>query len=250
MHSALERIDANRIRVRARDDLDIVLFANAEVFLDPASVEEILHFATIVDTLAALNARDYFADTAPALDRVAVTPDFHKAAGIPVGTVLATRGFVVPAAIGNDINCGMRVHVTTLTPMPWRGRMDDLETAAAPHLLRGRPQHPDDARQRTGDVHRWPAGPARRRAATQARGCGRFPRGGTWSANCRASSRTAACAPTASSAWTTSWARGPAQPRFADRQHRRRQPLRRDPARRADPRRRDRPRLGAEKVGW
>src|SRR5258708_18061460 len=66
----------------------------------------------------------------PVIDRVAVTPDFHKAAGIPVGTVLATRGFVVPAAIGNDVNCGMRVHVTDLRAEDLAGKMDDLETAA------------------------------------------------------------------------------------------------------------------------
>ena len=53
-------------------------------------------------------------DRDPAIVRVAVTPDFHKARGIPVGTVLATRGFVVPQAIGNDINCGMRLHTTSL----------------------------------------------------------------------------------------------------------------------------------------
>src|SRR5258708_6078887 len=65
----------------------------------------------------------------PVIERVAVTPDFHKAAGIPVGTVLATRGFVVPQAIGNDINCGMRVHVTSLQAEEVADKLDDLETA-------------------------------------------------------------------------------------------------------------------------
>jgi tRNA-splicing ligase RtcB len=60
---------------------------------------------------------------------VAVTPDFHKAAGVPVGTVLAARGFVVPQAIGNDVNCGMRLHVTSLQAEQVAGRLDDLETA-------------------------------------------------------------------------------------------------------------------------
>ncbi|WP_246173471.1 RtcB family protein [Limnoglobus roseus] len=60
---------------------------------------------------------------------MAVTPDFHKARGIPVGTVLATRGYMVPQAIGNDINCGMRLHTTTLRPDDVTARIDDLETA-------------------------------------------------------------------------------------------------------------------------
>ncbi|HYH44258.1 MAG TPA: RtcB family protein, partial [Thermoanaerobaculia bacterium] len=68
-------------------------------------------------------------DEAPAIAQVAVTPDFHKARGIPVGTVLATRGFVVPQAIGNDINCGMRLHVTSLQADQVAGRLDELETA-------------------------------------------------------------------------------------------------------------------------
>lgn len=55
-------------------------------------------------------------DCDPGIVRVAITPDFHKARGIPVGTVLATRGFVVPQAIGSDINRGMRLHTTTLRP--------------------------------------------------------------------------------------------------------------------------------------
>ena len=65
----------------------------------------------------------------PAVERVAVTPDFHKGAGIPVGTVLATRGFVVPQAIGNDVNCGMRLHVTDLPAARFAGRADKLEAA-------------------------------------------------------------------------------------------------------------------------
>src|SRR5262249_54159265 len=68
-------------------------------------------------------------DHPPEIDRVAVTPDFHKAAGIPVGTVLATSGFVVPQAIGNDVNCGMRVHVTDLMAEQVQPRLDELETA-------------------------------------------------------------------------------------------------------------------------
>lgn len=43
-----------------------------------------------------------------------MTPDFHKGAGIPIGTVLMTEGFVIPQAMGNDINCGMRLYTTDL----------------------------------------------------------------------------------------------------------------------------------------
>lgn len=38
---------------------------------------------------------------------VAVMPDAHKGYGMPIGTVLASRGAVVPNAVGVDIGCGM-----------------------------------------------------------------------------------------------------------------------------------------------
>jgi hypothetical protein len=38
---------------------------------------------------------------------VAVMPDAHAGKGSTVGTVIATKGAVVPAAVGVDIGCGM-----------------------------------------------------------------------------------------------------------------------------------------------
>src|SRR5690349_10326987 len=38
---------------------------------------------------------------------VAVMPDAHAGKGSTVGTVIATRGAIIPAAIGVDIGCGM-----------------------------------------------------------------------------------------------------------------------------------------------
>ncbi|WP_460205613.1 RtcB family protein [Scytonema sp. NUACC21] len=48
--------------------------------------------------------------------RVCATPDFHPGdAGIAIGSVVETKGQVIPAAVGSDINCGMRLHVADLT---------------------------------------------------------------------------------------------------------------------------------------
>lgn len=39
------------------------------------------------------------------------TPDFHKGSLIPIGSVVVTdHDLIIPAAIGTDINCGMRMH--------------------------------------------------------------------------------------------------------------------------------------------
>lgn len=46
---------------------------------------------------------------------VAVMPDCHYGKGATVGTVLATKGAIVPAAVGVDIGCGMIAVKTPLT---------------------------------------------------------------------------------------------------------------------------------------
>lgn len=43
------------------------------------------------------------------------TPDFHPGdAGVAIGSVVETEGMLIPAAVGSDINCGMRLHVADL----------------------------------------------------------------------------------------------------------------------------------------
>jgi tRNA-splicing ligase RtcB (3'-phosphate/5'-hydroxy nucleic acid ligase) len=53
---------------------------------------------------------------------VAVMPDCHYGKGTTVGTVMATQGAVVPAAVGVDIGCGMIALQTSLR----RGDLQDL----------------------------------------------------------------------------------------------------------------------------
>ena len=45
---------------------------------------------------------------------VAVMPDCHYGKGATVGTVFATEGAVIPAAVGVDIGCGM---IAVRTPL-------------------------------------------------------------------------------------------------------------------------------------
>jgi tRNA-splicing ligase RtcB (3'-phosphate/5'-hydroxy nucleic acid ligase) len=50
------------------------------------------------------------------IHRVCATPDFHPGdAGVAIGSILETSGQVIPAAVGSDINCGMRLHVADLS---------------------------------------------------------------------------------------------------------------------------------------
>src|SRR5262245_32591705 len=55
---------------------------------------------------------------------VAVMPDCHYGKGATVGTVLATNGAVIPAAVGVDIGCGM---IAVRTPL----RRADIPQLAA-----------------------------------------------------------------------------------------------------------------------
>ena len=52
---------------------------------------------------------------------IAIMPDAHQGYGMPIGGVMATKGVVVPNAVGVDIGCGMCAVRTELT------RIDDLE---------------------------------------------------------------------------------------------------------------------------
>jgi tRNA-splicing ligase RtcB len=48
---------------------------------------------------------------------IAIMPDNHQGYGVPIGGVAATKGVVIPEAVGVDIGCGMRVVKTSLTHM-------------------------------------------------------------------------------------------------------------------------------------
>ena len=38
---------------------------------------------------------------------VSLMPDTHKGKGMPIGGVIATKGVIIPNAVGSDIGCGM-----------------------------------------------------------------------------------------------------------------------------------------------
>ena len=126
----LRRIDDTRCAVPNPHGPEPTLFANSEVPIEKNAVEELQRFLELGQTLKNLRTEqpDFFGPQEPEICQVAVTPDFHKGAGVPIGTVLKTRGFIVPQAIGNDINCGMRVHLTGLKEEDVTGRLDELES--------------------------------------------------------------------------------------------------------------------------
>lgn len=127
--SRLTRLDDNRLRLENPYLLEPIIFANQSVPIDSAAVTELSELLELQETLQCFQTAspDSFAQP-PEIKQIAITPDFHKARGIPVGTVMATSGFVVPQAIGNDINCGMRLHLTSLTGDQILSQLDQIET--------------------------------------------------------------------------------------------------------------------------
>ncbi|MET3495541.1 RtcB family protein [Variovorax boronicumulans] len=77
--------------------------------------------------------------------KACATPDFHPGSVAPVGSVVATDAdFVIPAAVGTDINCGMRLLTTGLTldqVAPHKTRLIDRLTRSLLHNGRDVPVH-------------------------------------------------------------------------------------------------------------
>lgn len=100
----LERIDDNWIIVKNKHDIDARILANEEVEIDRATFDEIDSFLSVGNSF-----KDLSQDIN--LRKVVFTPDLHKGAGIPVGTLVLIDNAVIPKAIGTDIGCGMSLTV-------------------------------------------------------------------------------------------------------------------------------------------
>ena len=121
----LVRTDDGWLNLPNRWDIPVDICAGTDVPIEPSAVDEILTVLETADTLTRLAAAAGHEEAA--IDRVVLTPDLHKGAGIPIGTVLRTSGALIPQAVGNDINCGMRLETTSLTVDQVRPRLDALE---------------------------------------------------------------------------------------------------------------------------
>src|SRR6478735_12414183 len=72
---------------------------------------------------------------------VAVMPDVHVGKGATVGSVIALRGAVAPAAVGVDIGCGMAAQKTNLTAKDLPESLRKLRLAIESAIPVGRDQH-------------------------------------------------------------------------------------------------------------
>jgi tRNA-splicing ligase RtcB (3'-phosphate/5'-hydroxy nucleic acid ligase) len=125
----VNRISAVKLSLPNSHEIPVTVFANADVRVEKAAIEElngVLELQETVERIAAVDP-DFFEVPDPGIVEIAVTPDFHKGAGIPIGTVLKTRGFMTPQAIGRDVNCGMRLMLTDWSVEEVRRNLPALE---------------------------------------------------------------------------------------------------------------------------
>ncbi|MFD7387650.1 RtcB family protein [Streptomyces sp. NPDC059852] len=99
------------------------------MWTDPATVEE-----------SALQQLRNVA-TLPWIKGLAVMPDVHYGKGATVGSVIAMRGAVCPAAVGVDIGCGMSAVKTSLTVNDLPGDLSRLRSKIEQAIPVGRGMH-------------------------------------------------------------------------------------------------------------
>lgn len=69
---------------------------------------------------------------------VAAMPDVHWGMGATVGSVIATKGAIIPAAVGVDIGCGMMAHRTSLVASDLPDNLHGLRSAIEAAIPHGR----------------------------------------------------------------------------------------------------------------
>ncbi|MEU1630159.1 RtcB family protein [Streptomyces sp. NPDC020096] len=101
------------------------------MWTDPASVEDV----------AMQQLRNV--SSLPWIKGLAVMPDVHYGKGATVGSVIAMRGAVCPAAVGVDIGCGMSAVRTSLTENDLPGDLSRLRSKIEQAIPVGRGMHDD-----------------------------------------------------------------------------------------------------------
>jgi tRNA-splicing ligase RtcB (3'-phosphate/5'-hydroxy nucleic acid ligase) len=99
--------------IKNQFNVPVKLMSSANLLIEPAAIEQALQFLAIKDIAA---------------KEMLLTPDLHKGSLVPVGLVADLNQQVVPAMIGRDIGCGMRLLVLEgLDPAQIKAKLPDLK---------------------------------------------------------------------------------------------------------------------------
>lgn len=72
---------------------------------------------------------------------VAAMPDVHWGMGATIGSVIATQGAIIPAAVGVDLGCGMSAHRLTCSASDLPESLGALRAAIERAVPHGRTGH-------------------------------------------------------------------------------------------------------------
>src|SRR5262249_44447651 len=72
---------------------------------------------------------------------IAAMPDVHWGIGATVGSVIPTKGAIIPAAVGVDIGCGMMAVETSLNARHLPDDLKDIRSAIEAKVPHGRTNH-------------------------------------------------------------------------------------------------------------
>ncbi len=86
---------------------------------------------------------------------VAAMPDVHWGMGATIGSVIATKGAIIPAAVGVDIGCGMCAQRLDLTANDLPDSLAEMRSAIEAAVPHGRTNH-----GQPGDEGAWTESPA------------------------------------------------------------------------------------------
>ena len=108
----LVRIDPLRLHIARRGQMvtDATIFASEAIKLEPDAVRQLCDAASL-----------------PPARKVLATADIHVGFGVPIGAVMGLEEAIMPAAVGYDINCGMRLLRTPFS----RGDIDTDKIAVS-----------------------------------------------------------------------------------------------------------------------
>jgi tRNA-splicing ligase RtcB len=155
LESLVNRRDDSVSTISNPHGVPITLFANRDVPVELEAVDQALELVSVQGTIEETwnaersgQASRFWGDAVGSVRRVVLTPDFHRGAGIPVGTVMETERFVIPQAVGNDVCCGMRLLVTDVTRDELAANLDALDAPLRAVFFQGRREIVMSPRQR------------------------------------------------------------------------------------------------------
>ena len=116
MSTELQRLDRWRLRLARTGAMRVpaTVYASEKLRLEGDAIGQLAAAAAV-----------------PTVKKALATPDIHVGFGVPIGCVMGVTGVIVPAAVGYDVNCGMRLLTTPLDAAEAAPRLKDLARSIA-----------------------------------------------------------------------------------------------------------------------